>query len=111
MKNIFIVLNALIMLAIAQSPILAGQKYAFLVGISGYDEAAGTGCKARARLLMVDACRKDPESRICRNSNGPELASVTKPQVAEPPTGVAVTQCVASITRSQQAGSLLHKVG
>ncbi len=229
MKYVIIVLNALIILAVAQTPILAGQKYAFLVGISGYDEKqlkqlpyaradivdfrdllldsgfapdnvvmlvddlaalpnggqagrflpehtkireelrillpalepddeliiafaghgvqfkddtdpyfcpldadlsdkntlisltwlyqqleynedTGTGCKARARLLMVDACRKDPESRIRRASNGPELASVTKPQVAEPPQGVVALFSCAEGQEAMEHDPLKHGV-
>ncbi|MFN9717672.1 MAG: SUMF1/EgtB/PvdO family nonheme iron enzyme [Planctomycetota bacterium] len=61
-----------------------------------FHEDTGEGCKARARLLLVDACRKDPDSRIRRNTNGPELASLTKPQLTEPPKGVvALFSCAA----------------
>ena len=53
-----------------------------------YDEEKDTGCKPRQKLLLVDACRNDPESVIRRTGgSGPGLASVTLPQLAPLPEG------------------------
>ncbi|MFO1004658.1 MAG: SUMF1/EgtB/PvdO family nonheme iron enzyme [Planctomycetaceae bacterium] len=54
-----------------------------------YDADKDTGCKPRQKLLLVDACRNDPESVIRRTGGtGPGLASVTLPQMAPLPEGV-----------------------
>src|SRR5205807_2664632 len=46
-------------------------------------------CKARRKLLLVDACRKDPRSSLARSSRPvEELESVTRPQTAAVPEGV-----------------------
>jgi len=44
--------------------------------------------KARKRLLLVDACRNDPQTQISRTANKAKLESVTRPQVTPPPKGV-----------------------
>ena len=75
-----------------------------------YDKKTKTGCPARAKLLIVDACRKDPETRIRRNSNGPELASLTKPQVAEPPAGVVALFSCAEGQEAMEHDPLKHGV-
>lgn len=54
-----------------------------------YNADKDTGCKPRQKLLLVDACRNDPESIIRRTGgNDPGLASVTLPQLAPLPEGV-----------------------
>ena len=75
-----------------------------------FNTATKEGCRARAKLLIVDACRKDPESRIRRNSNGPELASLTKPQLAEPPAGVVALFSCAEGQEALEHDPLKHGV-
>ncbi len=67
----------------------------WLYGQLKYDEDKDTGCKPRQKLLLVDACRNDPESIIRRTGgSGPGLASVTLPQLAPLPEGiVALFSC------------------
>ncbi len=45
-------------------------------------------CSARKKLLIVDACRNDPQTSISRSINNTELQSVTRPQLTTPPKGV-----------------------
>ena len=58
----------------------------------------------------MDACRKDPESSIRRNSGGPELASVTRPQLAEPPKGVVALFSCAEGQEAMEHDPLKHGV-
>jgi formylglycine-generating enzyme required for sulfatase activity len=52
--------------------------------------------KARKRLLLVDACRNDPQSQLGRSSSKARLESVTRPQITPPPKGVvALFSCSA----------------
>jgi formylglycine-generating enzyme required for sulfatase activity len=41
------------------------------------------GCKAGRKLLLVDACRNDPQSALARDSGGPPVESVTRPPPRE----------------------------
>lgn len=75
-----------------------------------YDKKTREGCRARAKLLIVDACRKDPESSIRRNSGGPELASLTRPQLAEPPAGVVALFSCAEGQEALEHDPLKHGV-
>ena len=75
-----------------------------------YDKKTREGCRARAKLLIVDACRKDPESSIRRNSGGPELASLTRPQLAEPPAGVVALFSCAEGQEALEHDRLKHGV-
>ena len=61
--------------------------------LQAYDEQTGRGCKARSRLLIMDACRKDPESNILKGEADLLLAPL-KLQLAAPPQGlVALFSC------------------
>jgi formylglycine-generating enzyme required for sulfatase activity len=51
-----------------------------------YRELAG--CDAQLKLLLSDACRKDPIAAVSRSPTG-NVQSVTRPQVLKPPGGVA----------------------
>lgn len=75
-----------------------------------YNPATRKGCRARAKLLIVDACRKDPESSIRRNAGGPELASLTTPQLAEPPKGVVALFSCAEGQEALEHAPLKHGV-
>jgi len=58
-----------------------------------WDDTTKRGCKARARLLIMDACRKDPESQLLRETADLDLAPL-KLQLAKPPEGlVALFSC------------------
>ena len=46
-------------------------------------------CHASVRLLLVDACRNNPQTDRARSSAEVEIESVTRPAVQEPPGGVA----------------------
>lgn len=52
-----------------------------------YDEMKQ--CKAGMRLLLVDACRNDPQAEGARSRLEADLESVTRPQILTPPGGVA----------------------
>ena len=58
-----------------------------------WNETTSRGCKARARLLIMDACRKDPESTLLRQKDTVDLEPL-KLQLAKPPEGlVALFSC------------------
>lgn len=65
-----------------------------------YDPVTMKGCQARQRLLIVDACRNDPQSRLGRGTDTPKLESVTRPQITPPPKGVVA---LFSCAEGQQA--------
>lgn len=65
-----------------------------------YDAQTMQGCKARQRLLIVDACRNDPRTHIARSAGSPELESVSRPQMASLPEGVVA---LFSCAEGQQA--------
>ena len=46
-------------------------------------------CHASVRLLLVDACRNDPQTDRSRSGGEVEIESVTRPPAQEPPGGVA----------------------
>ena len=76
-----------------------------------YDQKTFTGCKPRQKLLLIDACRNDPASRIFRSSaRGPGLASVTLPQVAPLPEGVVALFSCAEGQQALQHDPLKHGV-
>ena len=53
-------------------------------------------CRANRKLLLVDACRNDPQSALARSRTEVKLKSVTRPQVDSVPKGiVALFSCSA----------------
>jgi formylglycine-generating enzyme required for sulfatase activity len=53
-------------------------------------------CQADRKLLLVDACRNDPQSKLSRSRETVKLKSVTRPQVEPVPKGiVALFSCSA----------------
>ena len=46
-------------------------------------------CHASVRLLLVDACRNNPQTERARSAGEVEIESVTRPPAQEPPGGVA----------------------
>jgi formylglycine-generating enzyme required for sulfatase activity len=53
-------------------------------------------CRARKKLLLVDACRNDPQSQLSRSRASVDLESVTRPQAEPVPEGIlALFSCSA----------------
>ena len=53
-------------------------------------------CEARKKLLLIDACRNDPQSQLSRSRAKVELESITRPQSEPVPEGiVALFSCSA----------------
>lgn len=53
-------------------------------------------CAARQKLLLVDACRNDPQSQLSRSRDTVNLATVTRPQSEPVPEGIlALFSCTA----------------
>ena len=72
-----------------------------------WNETTQQGCRARSRLLIMDACRKDPESRLLRNSNQLELKNL---QLAAPPQGVVALFSCAEGQSALEHSKLEHGV-
>ena len=54
-------------------------------------------CGAKRKLLLVDACRNDPQTELSRSRPTVKLESVTRPQSQPVPEGiVALFSCSAS---------------
>ncbi len=67
-------------------------------------------CKARRKLLLVDACRNDPQSDLSKSGSDVKLNSVTRPQLEAIPGGtVALFSCAAG-QKSYEAPGLKHGV-
>lgn len=64
-------------------------------------------CKARRKLLLVDACRNDPIASIARSA-GARTESVTKPQLVKPPSGVVALFSCAAGQQSFEWPALKH---
>jgi formylglycine-generating enzyme required for sulfatase activity len=75
-----------------------------------YDPETGTGCKPRQKLLLVDACRNDPAARLLRSSGGPELESVSLPQVVPLPEGIVALFSCAEGQQALQHEPLKHGI-
>jgi len=76
-----------------------------------YDANTNTGCKPRQKLLLIDACRNDPASKLFRDaSGGPGLASVTLPQMAPLPEGVVALFSCAEGQQALQHPPLKHGI-
>lgn len=53
-------------------------------------------CEARKKLLLIDACRNDPQSQLSRSRAKVKLQSITRPQAEPVPEGiVALFSCSA----------------
>jgi formylglycine-generating enzyme required for sulfatase activity len=86
-------------------------SYLWLYDQLKYDPETNIGCKPRQKLLLIDACRNDPASRIFRDSStGPGLASVTLPQVAPLPEGVVALFSCAEGQQALQHDPLQHGI-
>lgn len=74
------------------------------------DKNTGQGCRARQKLLIVDACRNDPQSRLARSAGSPELESVTRPQMTPLPEGVVALFSCAEGQQALEHDPLKHGV-
>jgi formylglycine-generating enzyme required for sulfatase activity len=67
-------------------------------------------CQASVKLLLVDACRNDPQSDISRDAGEVKLESVTRPQRPRPPQGVAALFSCSAGERAFESDKLQHGV-
>jgi hypothetical protein len=68
------------------------------------------GCRARRKLLLVDACRNHPQSALARSRATVDLETVTRPQVDDVPEGtVALFSCAAG-QESFESPELQHGI-
>lgn len=67
-------------------------------------------CRANFKLLLVDACRNDPQSSEARARAEVELESVTRPQVVLPPGGLAAFYSCSAGQKAFENGDLKHGV-
>jgi len=67
-------------------------------------------CPARRKLLLVDACRDDPQSRISRSRETVQLESVTRPQTEPVPEGIVALFSCSAGQRSYEWPDLGHGV-
>jgi hypothetical protein len=67
------------------------------------------GCDAGTKILLVDACRNDPESDRSLGT-GTRLASVTRPQALKPPGGVAALFSCSAGQKAYESDELKHGV-
>jgi len=68
------------------------------------------GSKANLKLMLVDACRNDPQADNSRSRAEVKLESVTRPQVEEPPGGVAALFSCSTGERAYEHAELKHGV-
>jgi hypothetical protein len=67
-------------------------------------------CPAGFKLLLVDACRNDPQTRSARSQPVADLESVTRPQAVEPPGGVSTLFNCSASERAFENDELRHGV-
>lgn len=67
-------------------------------------------CPAKRKLLLVDACRNDPQSTIKRSGGNVKLESVTRPQSLSVPGGLVAFFSCAAGQRSFESPELKHGV-
>ena len=65
-------------------------------------------CKARRKLLLVDACRNDPQSELSRGRPEVRLESVTRPQAEPVPRGIVALFSCSEGEKSFEQPSLQH---
>ena len=67
-------------------------------------------CPAGAKVLLVDACRSDPQAAVSKAVEKIKLESVTRPQAERPPGGVAALFSCSDGQRSYESDKLKHGV-
>ena len=73
-----------------------------------YRDLQGSG--AGVKVLLVDACRNEPQSDNSRSRSVVRLESVTRPQVKKPPGGVAALFSCSEGEKSYEDAELKHGV-
>jgi hypothetical protein len=73
-----------------------------------YDELSK--CRAQRKLLLVDACRNDPQAGLARSRPEVELESVTRPQLVEVPQGIVALFSCSAGQRSFEDPTLEHGI-
>jgi hypothetical protein len=68
------------------------------------------GSKAGFKLLLVDACRNDPQSDHSRSRTTVRLESVTRPQRTQPPGGVAAFFSCSAGERAFENPTIRHGI-
>jgi tetratricopeptide (TPR) repeat protein len=67
-------------------------------------------CQAQRKLLLVDACRNDPQSELSRSRAEVELESVTRPQDETVPGGIVALFSCSAGQRSFEYPDLKHGI-
>ena len=67
-------------------------------------------CEAGTKVLLVDACRNDPEAALAKAVERIKLESVTRPQAERPPGGVAALFSCSEGQKSYESEKLGHGV-
>ncbi len=67
-------------------------------------------CQAGTRLLLVDACRNDPQSDNSRSAQGDRVDSITRPQRVKPPGGVAALFSCSAGQKAFESSELKHGI-
>lgn len=67
-------------------------------------------CPARQKLLLVDACRNDPQSQLSRSRDLVDLESVTRPQAEPIPEGILALFSCSAGQQSFEFPELKHGV-
>lgn len=67
-------------------------------------------CRARRKLLLVDACRNDPLSDLARSRASVDLESVTRPQTESVPEGIVALFSCSAGQRAYEHPDLKHGV-
>jgi uncharacterized caspase-like protein len=80
-----------------------------LIALSEVYRDLGT-CEAGLKVLLVDACRNDPQSDNSRARSEVNLQSVTRPQEQEPPGGVVALFSCSAGQKAYEHSALKHGV-
>jgi hypothetical protein len=67
-------------------------------------------CQAARKLLLVDACRNDPQSQLSRSRSSVELESITRPQAELVPKGIVALFSCSAGQQSFEYPELKHGV-
>jgi len=88
---------------------LDDPKHERLVSLSElYDQLKA--CPAKRKLLLVDACRNDPQSSLSRSRQTVKLESVTRPQAEAVPEGILALFSCSAGQQSYEWPDLKHGV-
>lgn len=68
------------------------------------------GCQAQRKLLLVDACRNDPQNKLGRGRATVDLESVTRPQIDTVPEGIVALYSCSAGQESYEHPDLKHGI-